>query len=80
MTNTAKLECPRCGLFNGHRYPCIDDATPIVQPVLSEGATYKMEIISAERVVKATLLKIVDDAALGPGVFISDWQAPAVRL
>lgn len=73
MTHDLKPECPRCGLINGHRYPCTDDShdnyavTPAALPVLSEGATYQLEITSQERVRRATLLKIVDDAALGRG-------------
>lgn len=36
-------------------------------PLLAEGASYRLEIMSAERVVKATLLRIVDDNPLGRG-------------
>jgi hypothetical protein len=36
-------------------------------PVLAEGANYRLEIMSQERVVKATLLRIVDDSPLGRG-------------
>ena len=36
-------------------------------PLLSEGATYRLEIISEERVRKAVLRHIVDDAPLGRG-------------
>jgi hypothetical protein len=36
-------------------------------PVLSEGATYRLEIMSEERVKRATLIRIVDDAPLGRG-------------
>lgn len=37
------------------------------KPVLAEGANYRLEIMSQERVVKATLLRIVEDNPLGRG-------------
>lgn len=40
---------------------------PIELPTLAEGAAYKLEIMSQERVVRATLARIVDDAPLGRG-------------
>lgn len=36
-------------------------------PLLAEGASYRLEILSTERVVKATLLRIVEDNPLGRG-------------
>lgn len=36
-------------------------------PVLAEGSKYRLELMSAEKVVRATLLRIVDDAPLGRG-------------
>lgn len=36
-------------------------------PVLSEGETYRMELSAGERLVMATLRKIIDDAPLGRG-------------
>jgi hypothetical protein len=40
---------------------------PTERPVLAEGAKYRLELMSAEKVVRATLLRIVDDAPLGRG-------------
>lgn len=36
-------------------------------PLLSEGATYPMELSCSESVVSATLRRIIDDAPLGRG-------------
>lgn len=43
------------------------DIQPTTLPVLAEGAQYRLELMSAEKVVRATLLRIVDDAPLGRG-------------
>lgn len=45
----------------------MSDLQPATLPVLSEGAKYRLEIMSAEKIVRATLLRIVDDAPLGRG-------------
>jgi len=39
----------------------------IDRPVLAEGSKYRLELMSAEKVVRATLIRIVDDAPLGRG-------------
>jgi hypothetical protein len=36
-------------------------------PLLSEGARYRVELICSEKVVSATLLRIVEDSPLGRG-------------
>lgn len=40
---------------------------PTTLPLLSEGATYRLEIVSEERVRKAVFSHTVDDAPLGRG-------------
>lgn len=40
---------------------------PANLPVLSEGATYRMEIMSMGKVVRATLIRIAEDMPLGRG-------------
>ena len=40
---------------------------PTSLPLLSEGTTYRMELIGSERVVRATLRNIVEDSPLGRG-------------
>lgn len=37
------------------------------RPILAEGAKYRLELMSAEKIVRATLLRIVEDAPLGRG-------------
>jgi hypothetical protein len=50
---------------------------PAALPLLSEGATYRMELTASETVVRATLRRIVDDAPLGRGF---SFQLPGRRV
>jgi hypothetical protein len=55
MTRAQKIEALKAKLSPQHL------------PVLSEGDTYRLELLAHERVERATLLRIIDDAPLGRG-------------
>lgn len=44
-----------------------NEITTSALPVLAEGASYRLELMMKGKIVRGTLLRIVDDAPLGRG-------------